>query len=393
MSWEKKSLASLGNIQTGSTPSTLEERFWGREIPFVTPAELDQRAPICSTPRALSDEGGRESRLISKDAVLVCCIGSLGKIGIAGQLLATNQQINSIEFNSEVIWPKFGFYACKRLKSTLITMAPATTIAIVNKSKFGQLEIPVPPLPVQRRIAAILDQADAVRAMRRDALKELNNLRQSIFLEMFDAALRSAVRFELGDLIEGFRYGTSNKSGEAGYPALRIPNITSGSLDLTELKTVAVTDAEFQRLKLLDGDLLFVRTNGNPDNVGRCTVFSPLAVSATRYDSGKFIYASYLIRARLKNNTLLPVVLQEYLSAGEGRQALRARCKTSAGQFNINTEGLGTLPIPNFPLSLQESFVTRMQAIERLQVVHRASLGKLDALFTSIEHRAFTGQL
>ena len=153
----------------------------------------------------------------------------------------------------------------------------------------------------------------------------------------------------MSELIEEFRYGTSNKSGKSGYPTLRIPNVARGAIDLTELKTVEVTEEEFERLKLIEGDLLFVRTNGNPDYVGRCVVFNPHDVSEIGFDTEKYIYASYLIRARLKRSSILPIVIQEYLSTDEGKQALKARCKTSAGQFNINTEGLGSLPIPKFP--------------------------------------------
>jgi len=263
----------------------------------------------------------------------------------------------------------------------------------VNATTLKALEVPLPPLSEQRHIAAILDQADALRVKRREALVQLDSLTQSIFIEMFRNELGNEMRFELRDLVEGFRYGTSNKSGEAGYPALRIPNIMSGSFNLSELKTVEVDAVEFQRLRLLVGDLLFVRTNGNPDNVGRCAVFNPLAVSNTIFNPSEFIYASYLIRARLIKSKILPVVLQEYLSAGEGRQALRARCKTSAGQFNINTEGLGTVPIPNFPMPLQEAFVLRKQAIQRLKTIHSDALAQLDILFASLQHRAFNGQL
>lgn len=147
MTYLMQPLSALGNVQTGSTPLTAEEKYWGGDYPFVTPAELDQNTPITRTPRTLSDEGANQSRLLQEGAVMVCCIGSLGKIGIAGRSVVTNQQINSIEFDSTKILPRYGFYACQRLKPKLLSMAPATTIPIVSKSKFGQLEIPVPPYP------------------------------------------------------------------------------------------------------------------------------------------------------------------------------------------------------------------------------------------------------
>lgn len=255
------------------------------------------------------------------------------------------------------------------------------------------LQIPLPPLPEQRRIAAILDQADALRAKRREALAQLDSLAQSIFVEMFSDSLTSTTRTTLGALVEEFRYGTSEKSGSTGYPALRIPNVTNGYLDLTELKTVPVDPAEFERLRLFPGDILFVRTNGNPDNVGRSAVFDPSLVKEAGYNESSFIYASYLIRARLKKSALSPVVLQYYLSAGEGRRALRARCKTSAGQYNINTESLGAIPLPVFPTSLQQKFSKRIEAIEAVKANHCASLTQLDALFASLQHRAFRGEL
>lgn len=89
----------------------------------------------------------------------------------------------------------------------------------------------------------------------------------------------------------------------------------------------------------------------------------------------------------------MPLVLQQYLSDGEGRRALRSRCKTSAGQYNINTEGLGAIPIPVFPVDLQQTFIARIQAIEALKTTHRAAQSELDALFASLQQRAFSGLL
>ena len=85
--------------------------------------------------------------------------------------------------------------------------------------------------------------------------------------------------FEFGKVVQDFRYGTSNKSGETGLPTLRIPNVVGGRIDTTEIKTVEVTPSERERLRLQEGDVLFVRTNGNPDYVGRCAAFSTTEVA------------------------------------------------------------------------------------------------------------------
>lgn len=151
--------------------------------------------------------------------------------------------------------------------------------------------------------------------------------------------------------------------------------------------------AEFKRLQLKSGDLLFVRTNGNPENVGRCAVFEPSLVEGSGFNPEEFIYASYLIRARLKARPISPVVLRQYLQVGEGRHALLAVCKTSAGQYSINTEGLGAIPVSSFPIALQQTFATRIQAVETLKATHRAALAELDAMFASLQHRAFAGAL
>ena len=74
-------------------------------------------------------------------------------------------------------------------------------------------------------------------------------------------------RARLSTYFNELRYGTSNKSGESGYTTLRIPNIIRGTIDLADLKTVEASENEFEKLRLQDGDVLFVRTNGNPDYV------------------------------------------------------------------------------------------------------------------------------
>jgi len=382
---------------SGSTPSRSQfERYYeGGSIPWVKSGEL-REGIVVGTEEHITDTALKETsvKLIPSGAILLAMYGAtVGRLATLGVEATTNQAVCHIVPDATAADTRYLYRAIESQVPSIIAMGVGGAQPNISQALVKDLKIPLPPLPEQRRIAAILDQADALRAKRREALAQLDSLTQSIFIEMFGASLSSRKRTAMGELVEEFRYGTSEKSGGNGYPALRIPNVANGHLDLRELKTVAVEPAEFNRLRLKAGDLLFVRTNGNADNVGRCAVFEPSLVAGSGFDPAKFIYASYLIRARLKRESVSPVVLQQYLHVGEGRHALRAVCKTSAGQYNINTEGLGSIPIPNFPLPLQHSFATRVKAVESLKATHSAALAEGDALFASLQHRAFTGQL
>ncbi len=261
---------------------------------------------------------------------------------------------------------------------------------------FLSILVPLPPIAEQKRIAEILDRTQSLISKRKEAIAKLDTLTQSIFIEMFGDPVTNPKGWDINPLSKltyEFRYGSSNKSQTTGKPALRIPNVCGGSLNLLDLKLVPVDASEFERLRLKNGDILFVRTNGNPDFVGRCAVFDYKLVAKTGFPEDEFIFASYLIRARINLNLIAPIFLREFLLGTSGRRELRSRCKTSAGQFNINIEGLGAISIPLPPLQLQKEFAQRVEAVEKLKARHRASLSQLQALFASLQHRAFRGEL
>jgi type I restriction enzyme S subunit len=270
------------------------------------------------------------------------------------------------------------------------------TISNLSLTQVGSLQIPLPPLAEQRRIAEVLDRSEALRAKRRAALAQLDTLTQALFLDLFGDPATNPKGWKakpFRELVSEFRYGTSNKSQARGKPALRIPNVIGGIIDVSDLKLVPVDTPELERLRLIEGDVLFVRTNGNPDFVGRCAVFDLSVAARSGFPSDEFIFASYLIRARLEVDQTTPIFLREFMLGTEGRRELRSRSKTSAGQFNINTENLGSIAVPLPPLPLQYDFARRAAAVENLKTAHRASLAELDALFASLQHCAFRGEL
>jgi type I restriction enzyme S subunit len=177
-------------------------------------------------------------------------------------------------------------------RSQITKLVTGTAQQNFGPSHLKAIKINLPPLEEQKKIAEILDQAEELRRKRREAIAQLDTLTQSIFLEMFGDPVVNPKGWyicELDKLISEFRYGSSNKSQIQGKPTLRIPNIIGGAIDLSDLKLVPVNPSEFKRLQLVDGDILFVRTNGNPDFVGRCAVFDSSVVATSGWEHLKFV--------------------------------------------------------------------------------------------------------
>jgi type I restriction enzyme S subunit len=372
-----QSLSELGTIQTGSTPPTSELSYWGGDVPFVTPGELEQSQAVIAAPRTLSALGVEKSRLLQKDAIMVCCIGSLGKVGIAGGAVVTNQQINSIEFDLKKIWPKYGYYACKRLKSTLISMAPATTIAIVSKSKFGQLQIPVPVLSEQRRIAAILDQADAIRAKRREALAHLDSLAQAIFVEMFGDPQSNPMNWPCKNLktLGKVKTGRTPPGGQEGMFGGAIPFVTPGDLGTNEPVKRTVTELGAAAAETVRAGSTLVCCIGTIGKMARAKHRSAFNQQINAVEWGVEIDDNYGLNALS--------FFKSYIASQGSSTTLPILKKSSFEKIAI--------PVP--PIVLQSEFSERINAIEILKSRHGSMLFELDTLFAVLQHRAFRGEL
>lgn len=157
-SWKQAPLCEIGFITTGATPPTNMPIYYGGDLPFVKPPDLIA-APIITSSSTLTAEGSKVSRTVPSKSVLVGCIGTLGKVGITTRIVAFNQQINAITLLDAQL-AKWVFYAVQtpEFQKKLNSGASATTISIINKSKFSLLSIPIAPLREQESIIEILDE-------------------------------------------------------------------------------------------------------------------------------------------------------------------------------------------------------------------------------------------
>lgn len=148
--WPVMRIGDLGIVKTGKTPPTSATGMFDGAIPFVTPGDLNVfRGAL----RTLTEAGARSSRTVRPGSTLVCCIGAtIGKTDMASSEVAFNQQINAIEW-SEQVDDLFGLAALRFLKPEIIAAGASTTLPLLPKSRFADLEIPVAPLDIQQDFA------------------------------------------------------------------------------------------------------------------------------------------------------------------------------------------------------------------------------------------------
>ena len=185
----KVMLKELGEIITGNTPSKQIEEFWNAEdICFIKPDVIADSGvnEISESNEYISEEARKKARVVSKDAIFVTCIGSIGKIGIAkdGEY-AFNQQINAIIPN-EKVHPKYLAYNLLFNKERLIGMANAPVVPIINKSQFGEFTLNIEiDSDKQSEIVKVLDKLMDIIKHRENELFALDALIKARFVEMF----------------------------------------------------------------------------------------------------------------------------------------------------------------------------------------------------------------
>jgi type I restriction enzyme S subunit len=262
-----------------------------------------------------------------------------------------------------------------------------STFINISSEELSNFEVPALPLAEQRRIAEILDRAEALRAKRRAALAQLDTLTQSIFLHLFGNPATNPKGWpirRIGDLLLSATYGTSKKAAATGeFAVLRMNNITrTGEMDLNDLKYMDLDTSEQSRYLVTKGDVLFNRTN-SAELVGKTAIVREVQPMA---------YAGYLVRLRV-NAENDPEYLARFLNTGYAKKMLRGMCKSIIGMANINAKEIQEMKIAQPPKKLQGDFARRVTAMEKLKSSHRASLVELDTLFAVLQHRAFRGEL
>jgi type I restriction enzyme S subunit len=271
-------------------------------------------------------------------------------------------------------------------RNQIATYATGTTRSRISRGNLSKLKLALPPLTEQRRIAEILDEADALRAMRRAALAQLETLSRSIFLHMFGDSFwnpRNWPMRRLHDVCEQINdcpHSTPAWKPE-GVVCLRTSNLTTGGWDWED--TRFVSEAEYversRRGYLAAGDIVLSREG----TVGIAAIVEP---------GMKVCMGQRLVQIRPSSDLVNVSYLLLYLLRVLNPTRLAQAMVGSTSQ-HLNVRELKALLIPVPPLDLQRDFARRLRQLQNVSSANGESLAEFDALFTSLQHRAFRGEL
>ena len=394
-------LGDIATLQAGfGFPPSLQGRASG-QYPFAKVGDISRCGRSASSILSKADHYVDASDVLTIRAKVV----PPGSILFAkiGEAIRQNHRVVAgcemlIDNNAMAAIPKasvdshFLFHYLKTVD--FYCLAPATTVPALRKSDLEKLEVPLPPLPEQRRIAAILDQADALRAKRREALAQLDSLTQSIFIEMFGDPVSNDRKWHkvcVSDFVAGFETGKSlvaaNEDDQSSeFRVLKISAVTSLEFKPEQSKALPLDyeppKSHFVRL----GDLLFSRAN-TADLIGATALVDATSPNLVLPDKlWRFVW--------YKAPRAAPRFVQHLFRQTKFRYEIAQRASGTSGSMkNISQEKVFSIRVGLPPLPLQQTFATRIQSVEALKATHRASLAELDALFASLQHRAFAGAL
>jgi type I restriction enzyme S subunit len=229
----------------------------------------------------------------------------------------------------------------------------------LNFADVRSLRIPRPPLAEQRRIADILDKADAIRRKREQAIALTDDLLRSVFLEMFaDHGKYPTTTIGAVCDVGGGLQVSAARSGDILVPYLRVANVHRDRLDLSEIKSMRVTPSELERTALAPGDVLVVEGHGNAEELGRAAVWTG-SVSPC-------IHQNHLIRVRCRG-VVLPEFVGACLNGPLGRDQMLRRGNTTSGLNTISTSAVRSVAIPLPPISHQQEFSRRIAQVRALR--------------------------
>ena len=408
--WETQKIKFVAKILTGNTPSKNKEEYYSEQgLNWVKPDNLSEFNEIQTTEEHLSSEGEKVARIAPANSVLVCCIGTIGKIGYSSRTVAYNQQINAVTFCEKVNW-KYGMYFLSSQQEQARFYMNGNVVFILNADNQKRIEITLPDLSTQRKIVDYLNEKcatiDKIVASKQKQNEQLAEYRQSLITQAVTKGLNPSAPMKdsgiewIGEIPEEWQilplkyilkyplqYGAT-ETGEDyvdGYPRyIRITDIDSNN-NLKEENQKYLNFKDASPFILNDGDILFARSGAT---VGKTFLY--LA------EYGKAAFAGYLIRASVNTDVAFSKFIY-YYTFSYSYDYWKNMIFSQATIQNIGADKYSVIDVPLPPLAEQKAIAAYLDKkcgdIDALREHNKNIIESLQEYKQSLIYEAVTGKI
>ena len=380
-------LQQICDIQIGKTPSRSVPEYWGGELPWVTISDFAAGRIVTTTKERITRIGAVKSgsKRIPRGTLLLSFKLSLGKRTISGCDLFTNEAIAALHIlDHDVADRDYLYWALGSINYGRLVDRAAKGKTL-NKAKLKLLQVPLPTLAEQRRIAGILDATDALRAKRREALAHLDALLQSTFLDMFGDPATNPMGWDtsaLGKVGEVVTGNTPSRKRPEYYGKdiewIKSDNINHPSFVLTEAEERLSVAGKAVARTSPKGSILVTCIAGSPSCIGNAAI------------ADREVAFNQQINAFVPGKRIALWFAFGVLWVGK-RLVQNASTNSMKGMVSKSAFSGISIPIP--PTPLQNRFAAIAESVERQKARQRTHLAELDTLFASLQSRGFRGDL
>ena len=378
--WEYKKLGEVCEVVSGSTPKTNVPEYWGEGHYWVTPAELnDTIVYIDKTERQITDEALTKTklRLLPVGTVLLSSRAPIGKVAITKTEMYCNQGFKNC-ICSDSIYNKYLFYFLRLKKEYLNSLGSGATFKEISKSIVESITIPLPPKSTQLSIVSELDKINELIRLKKEQLKDYDNLAQSIFYEMFGDPVENDKGWEvkyLNDICD-VRDGTHDSPQylqHSEYSLVTSKNIVNDEIDFSKVNYISEEDFNNinKRSKVDDGDIIMPMIG---------TIGNPIIVHIDKVH--KFCIKNVALIKFVAETQISNLFLLNLMKCKSFNDYLKSHNKGGTQKF-IALGTIRKLRIILPPLPLQHLFAQRIEQIEHQRSAVQKTITDLETLLAS----------
>lgn len=385
MSWPMVKLGDLVEVIMGQAPPGAECNFDGNGCIFVKAGEFGPSIPI------VREWTTKPLKFAKRGDTLVCVVGATcGKVNRAIDC-AIGRSVAAIRAKHGQLDEDYLFYFVSSWSMRLRQMSQGAAQTVISKDMIHDLYIPLPPLTEQKRIAAILDKADAIRRKRQQAIQLADDFLRAVFLEMFGDPVTNPKGWEVNKLEKMILVGPTNglykPSSEYGQGTriLRIDGFYDGALsEQNKLKRVSLSQDEVKKFQLTDRSIVINRVNSK-EYLGKSCFVEFLEEST--------VFESNMMNFRVDETKLNPRFLVQQLQMPNIKMQIATCAKDAVNQSSINQTDVKQFDVLIPSIALQNKFESVCKRYSESILSTQNSLAEAGHLFNALSQKAFSGEL